>query len=631
MKLSLNWHIVNPSNKYLFDLSLLQALYFGKNMTLLRLAGNIANYDETSSNLHQIISHRTLNSVFQPIVNLSNGSIHGYEGLIRGPEYSDLHSPFDLFKEANVKNRVCELELLSLQIGLESFAKFPCTNKIFVNVSPACLLRFEENRVISLAYIEHLGLNPKDIVLELTEGSPTFDYSKLYSVIDSYRNVGFQIAIDDLGEGFSSLRLWSELQPEYVKIDKHFIKGINLDPVKLQFVKSIQQIAENSGTKVIVEGIETEAELAIVKDLNIDFCQGYLLGRPQLEPIKEIQENIKRLFKSNAISVFPKATSTQKQGNIRRLLVNVPFVVAETTNDEVYVLFESNPKLFSIPVIENEIPIGLISRANMIDRFVRPFRKELYGKHSCTEFMDRNPLIVEGTITFHELSDLITQMEHHHLTNGFIITDNGKYLGLGSGHALLREITEMQISAARYANPLTLLPGNVPINEHIDRLLEKNITFWACYCDLDNFKPFNDAYGFRRGDQLIQLVGETLTKSVRIDLDFVGHIGGDDFILIFQSEDWEERCQHVLNHLEQAMPTFYADNDRKVGGIDSEDRQGNNIFYPFSSLSIGVVRVIPELFSSHHEVSAAMTVAKKEAKRLPGNSLFYERRAREAV
>ena len=280
-------------------------------------------------------------------------------------------------------------------------------------------------------------------------------------------------------------------------------------------------------------------------------------------------------------------------------------------------------------MVENDIPIGLISRFNMIDSFVRPFRKELYGKHSCTEFMDAKPLIVDGSITYHELSDLITQMEPHHLSNGFIITENERYIGLGSGHALLRKITEMQISAARYANPLTLLPGNVPINEHIDRLLEKKSTFWACYCDLDNFKPFNDAYGFRHGDLVLQIVGETLTKAVDVNLDFVGHIGGDDFILICQSKNWESRCNFILTHIKEVIPTFYNENDRIRGGIEIDDRQGNSTFYPFSSLSIGAVKIAPEEFSSHYEVSAAMTIAKKEAKRIIGNSLFYERRFRQ--
>lgn len=597
-------------------------------MQLLKLLESTHFEINPSEILHDIIDCQTLASVFQPIINIQSGVILGHEGLIRGPEKTDLYSPQNLFKLAKTENRVCDLELVSLNVGLETFAKHAHSNKIFVNVSPECLQEFGHNKLISAEYIESLGLNPKNIVLELTESSPTFDYSELYKVIDSYRNVGFQIALDDLGEGYSSLRLWSELRPEYVKIDKHFINSINSDPVKLQFVKSIQQIAENSNTKVIAEGVETEAEFVILRDLNVAFCQGYLLGRPIAEPIQLISADVQHLFTRKTISVFPKASSKERQGNIVNLLEKAPFVTPVTTNDEVNVMFESNERLFSIPVVENDIPVGLISRFSMIDSFVRPFRKELYGKRSCTEFMDSKPLIVDGSITYHELSDIITQMEPHHLANGFIITENEKFVGIGSGHALLRKITEMQISAARYANPLTLLPGNVPINEHIDRLLEKKNTFWACYCDLDNFKPFNDVYGFRQGDLVLQLVGETLAKSVDVNLDFVGHIGGDDFILICQSTDWEERCNFILSHLEEVIPTFYSKDDREAGGIEVEDRQGKSTFYPLSSLSIGAVKIVSEEFASHYEVSAAMTVAKKEAKRINGNSLFYERRLR---
>lgn len=598
-------------------------------MILPKLAEVLVDDESVDNQLLRIMNDSQLKCVFQPIINLHNGSILGHEALIRGPENTHLHSPFQLFKLAREQNKLYELELLCLQVVLESFAKSSSTDKVFVNVSPECLLQFHENKFLSLSYISHLGLSPEDIVIELIESSQTFDYSALNKVIDSYRSIGFQIAIDDLGEGFSSLRLWSELRPDYVKIDQHFIRSINADPVKLQFVKSIQQIAENSGALVIAEGVETQAELAILKDLEVTFSQGYLLGHPKSQPIQDLQSHIKQILCTNLVSVFPNPTGLQNQGSIGRLLMNVPCISREATNDEVYVMFESNSKLYSIPVIENDIPVGLISRYSMIDNFVRPYRKELYGKRSCMEFMDKNPLVVEHTITFHELSDLITQMEPHHLTNGFIITDHGKYLGFGSGHRLLREITDMQISAARYANPLTLLPGNVPINQHIDRLLERKNTFFACYCDLDNFKPFNDAYGFKRGDELIQLVGKLLVEEGSKDLDFVGHIGGDDFILLCQSEDWESRCHQILSRLALSMPEFYGEEDRKKGGIESEDRQGNKTFYPYSSLSIGAVRIVPELFASHHEVVAAMTVAKRQAKKITGNNLFYERRLRE--
>lgn len=581
-----------------------------------------------SAEFMQILHDRTLASVFQPIINLQNGTILGHEALIRGPKNSHLHSPLKLFKQAKKFNKLYELERICLEIILASFSKSENLNKVFINVSPESLLQLYRDNFLSISYISDLGLTSKDIVIELIESSPTFDYSQLYKVIDSYRSLGFQIAIDDLGEGFSSLRLWSELRPDYVKIDQHFIQSINLDPVKLQFVKSIQQIAENSNALVIAEGVETQAELTILKDLEVNYCQGYLSGYPLPEPIDVVQESIKSILGSSLISVFPNPSVLQKKGNIGRLLVNVPCASPDTTNDEVNILFYSNPKLYSIPVIENDIPIGLISRFSMIDSFVKPYRKELYGKRSCMEYMDKSPLIVEHTINIHKLSDLITQMEPHYLTNGFIITNNGKYLGVGNGHSLLREITDMQISAARYANPLTLMPGNVPINEHIDRLLESDSQFWACYFDLDNFKPYNDAYGFKRGDELIQLVGKLLMEAAIPDLDFIGHIGGDDFVLICQSENWEERSHLVLTRLEQMMPEFYSPEDRVMGGIESEDRQGKKTFYPFSSLSVGVVKVTPKQFTSHHEVIAAMSYAKKQAKKLLGNSLFYERRLR---
>ena len=136
---------------------------------------------------------------------------------------------------------------------------------------------------------------------------------------------------------------------------------------------------------------------------------------------------------------------------------------------------------------------------------------------------------------------------------------------------MLREITNLQIHAAKYANPLTILPGNVPINAHIDRLLENEQPFFSLLSDLDNFKPFNDAYGYRRGDELIQIIGHLLSNVAIDEKDFIGHIGGDDFILLFQSEDWEALCLNALNNITKVIPYFYDSKDVEAGGINVED------------------------------------------------------------
>jgi diguanylate cyclase (GGDEF)-like protein len=150
----------------------------------------------------------------------------------------------------------------------------------------------------------------------------------------------------------------------------------------------------------------------------------------------------------------------------------------------------------------------------------------------------------------------------------------------------------------------------------------------ACYCDLDNFKPFNDTYGYRRGDEVIQFVGRLLSGIASSELDFVGHIGGDDFVLLFQSDNWEALCHEALSTIANVMPDFYDKKDVAQGGIRVEDRMGNIAFFPFGSMSIGAVKVVPEHFKSHHEVAGAMNNAKKQAKKTSGNCLFVDRRQR---
>ena len=586
-----------------------------------------AMHIEGTDALHDILAGRKLSALYQPIIHMQSGEIIGYEGLIRGPSDSPLHAPMNLFKVARAHGLTLEVEHLCRQVVLERFAELQLPGKLFLNVSPECLLLRNARHGETLEYIEHIGINPDRVIIELTENQPTYDYELMREAVLHYRNMGFQIAIDDLGEGFSSLRLWSELRPEYVKIDMHFIQGINNDPVKLQFVRSIQEIAEKSGTLVIAEGIEAQTELLVLRDLGVAFGQGYHLGRPNMVPARALPAEVMQALGRHGVAVYPQRSSLEKNGaSIRKLLHRVAAVSPEKNNNEVYDIFLKEPKLMIIPVVDDGVPLGLISRFEMIDHFARPYQRELYGKKSCSLFMDANPLIADHETSLQELSYTMVQSSAHHLFNGFIITEHGRYLGMGTGHDLMREITQMQINAARYANPLTQLPGNVPINEHIDRLLHSGTRFWVCYCDLDHFKPFNDVYGYRKGDDVIQLTGEILSGHCDPNRDFIGHIGGDDFMILFQSEDWEMRCQAMLDDFAAAILAYYSAGDSERGGYISEDRQGKKVFYSLISLSLGVIKVEAHQYYTHHQIATRAAEAKKQAKKIHGNSLFLDRR-----
>jgi GGDEF domain-containing protein len=288
--------------------------------------------------------------------------------------------------------------------------------------------------------------------------------------------------------------------------------------------------------------------------------------------------------------------------------------------------FAEDRDVQSLPVVDGGIPVGLINRHVFMDLMFKPFSRELFGKKPVETIMDRNILVLDCHTTLHELSRLIVESDPHHILHGFILTREGRYSGMGSGHALMREITQMQIRAARYANPLTGLPGNVPINEHLDDLLRQGIPFVACYCDLDHFKPYNDVYGYRRGDEVIHWTGELLRAACDPDVDFVGHVGGDDFMVIFRSRDWEARCRSLLDAFTAGRDAFFSAEDLARGGYTGEDRSRRVVLNPLLGLSVGAVKVQPGAFPSHHEISAAAAVAKKEAKRREGSVLFVERR-----
>jgi diguanylate cyclase (GGDEF)-like protein len=578
--------------------------------------------DDIEKKLHDIISNKRLSAVFRPIIEIKTAKINGHEGLIRGPADSPLHSPIKLFNTARHYGLVAELEYLARHEVLQSFYDLNGVGKVFLNVSPDVFLSKYSRGGETLKYIDEIGLTPQQVVIELTENTPSNDYRLLREACYYYRAMGFEIAIDDLGEGFSSLRMWSELRPDYVKIDQHFIQGINHDPLKLQFVRSIQEIANKSGARIVAEGIETEEELIAIRDIGIALGQGYHITRPQNHPAKTIPAHIKQTLGAKYVN----KQQFNQPTTVENLMKQSPYVAPELSNDAVLHLFELHAEINSIPVVKNGIPVGIISRHHITSQFSKQYYRELYGKSACEIVMDGRPVIVEKSVSLHDLSDLMLQSDPQYLSIGFIVTENGTYAGMGSGHDLLRQFTQMQISAARYANPLTLLPGNVPINEHIDGLLSTKTAFTACYFDLDFFKPFNDMHGYKKGDDVIQLIGTLLTEHCCKECDFIGHIGGDDFIVLFQSQNWKQRCETILARFAEVAKWFYSAEERERGGMEVEDRLGNRTFQPLMSISIGAIIAAPDQFESPHEVSSAAAIAKKQAKKMTGNSLFIEQR-----
>lgn len=581
---------------------------------------------ENLRSFFELFDQHHLYAVFQPILDFRTQKFLGYEGLIRGPEGTPLNSPSMLFGLAQECGLMLEFERLCRRTVLMHYASAGLTGRLFMNASVHALSdpRFVNGETHAL--LEELGISASNIVIEITENQKVEDFSALRRVLDTYRARGYRIAIDDLGEGFSNLRMWSEIRPEYVKIDRHFISEICTNPLKYRLVQAMRDIAESSQAMLIAEGIETESELQLLRDMGIDYAQGYLISHPMTRPPQAPSVTVINLLQGGHLSI-PPFEAGPNTTTVRQLSRPVIPLHPEMRNQDAIERFESDPDLIVIPIVESDgTPLGLLNRYSLIDRFARPYRREIYSRRPCTQFMNNSPICVDHTASVQEVGKRLSSADSHQMVDGFIITDAGRYIGLGSSQALMAMITEMQIMAARYANPLTQLPGNVPINEHIDRLLGHGRQFVACYCDLDHFKPFNDCYGYRQGDQLIQMLANLLGKHCDPRQDFVGHIGGDDFMLLMQSQDWEDRCREILKHFDLAALNYFTPEHQSHGGYHAEDRRGNAVFHPLPTLSIGALSIDSVHFHTHHEVAAAVVAAKKEAKKIRGSALFIERR-----
>lgn len=178
-------------------------------------------------------------------------------------------------------------------------------------------------------------------------------------------------------------------------------------------------------------------------------------------------------------------------------------------------------------------------------------------------------------------------------------------------------------------NPLTRLPGNITISRQIQQRLDAGEIFALAYADLDYFKPFNDKYGFSRGDEVIKMVGRlilNLVRELQQQGSFVGHVGGDDFVFLVGVDAVETIVGNILSNYEQIVPMFYDADDRERGSIVSVDREGKQRSFPLMALSIGIAHNRIRKFVHYGEIVEVASEMKKHAKGKKGNAYSIDRR-----
>lgn len=244
-------------------------------------------YDD--QDFFDIVNNESLTVHFQPIVDMIDNQIYGYETLARGvKENGSLMYPDELFKKSKQNDFNFKLDRLCRESALKTAATKKVHQKVFINFIPTSIYDPEFCLNSTVKWAKQLEFDPSQIVFEVVETELVKNQKHLKDILEYYRAKGFKIALDDVGEGYSSLNMLIELKPDIIKIDRNIISGIDKNELKQSVYKALYNLASEHNITVLAEGIETAYELETIKSIGVDLAQGYYFAKPTAEPIRRI-------------------------------------------------------------------------------------------------------------------------------------------------------------------------------------------------------------------------------------------------------------------------------------------------------------------------------------------------------
>ena len=552
---------------------------------------------------------------FQPIVNVKTGNIFAVEALLRNyQEAGNFYSIHNLFDDAFHDGVLYQLDLELRHKALEKFAKLNIKNlQLFYNLDHRLMYMPDFSHGNTSLILEKLGLEKNSICFELSERGTLRDPSSISTMVNRYKQEGYDIAIDDFGTGVAGLQLLYYAEANFIKIDRFFIHNIQLDAKKRLFCSSIINMAHIMGMRVIAEGIETEEEYYTCKDLGVDLLQGYLIQKPklELEKIKEKYSDISILFKNDRRNASTNLLDKGKISIIKPL-------IDDTSLHDLFIYFKENSENSFVPIVDKLNNLSGV----IYEKDIKKISYSQFGISLAKNDNDNTKIqrfmkpVISAEITWGVDKILEIYNMNKYNSNGIYITKNNKYFGFLSVNDLLDISYNRNLEMAEDQNPLTRLPGNKKIEEFMLNAFENKSNTYIVYFDFNDFKPFNDHYGFRQGDRAILLFANLLKEYSSRD-SFIAHIGGDDFFIGFKSIDYEE----VFNTISDIQSSFclkvkelYKKEDQENGYISARDRFGIHRKFNLLGVASAIVGISSNINKDNFDFMLGQI--KKDAKKI---------------
>ncbi|MGW3108584.1 EAL domain-containing protein [Streptomyces sp. NPDC001100] len=510
----------------------------------------------------------TLRFAFQPVVNLTTGGIAGLEVLVR-PETGDILAEARRDPELDGK-----LAVLAVRAAARKETLLP----LHINVFAGTLADLGGLTALHSA-VRESGRLPWEVTVDVVPPFTHVPRRALLEAVSALRGEGFRISADGVGDGDVPLRLLTDLAPDLVKLDASLLE-------RPAAVRAMRTLCEELGALLSVEGVETEAQCAQARAAGAQLAQGQLFAPPTRIPAADVYVPPR----------VPGLAMTQSSGPWVREFVRPAALLPDTASaGQVRALLTGSPDVSGVVLVDRDgVPVRSVHRSRFLLSMSGRYGHALYADRPAAKLGDE-PRTVGVDATAWEVLDVVAVGDADRTSDDVAVVDRyGRCVGVVRLADLVRALAETRVEEAAGLNPLTRLPGSDAITGEVDRRIADGRTFALSWLDVDHFKQVNDGAGFAAGDELIRSVGRALQLTASGHTR-VGHIGGDDFLVLTDPEGLEPLAATVLE-----VP--WAAGGRTV------------------TLSLATVLCVPGSVTDHRQAAASLAPLKQAAKALDGTS-----------
>ncbi|MFF7531160.1 EAL domain-containing protein [Streptomyces bobili] len=510
----------------------------------------------------------TLRFAFQPVVNLATGAVAGLEILAR-PESGDILA--QARRDPEIDSRVAVL-------AIRAAARRETLLPLHVNVFAGTLADLGGLTPLYDA-VREAGRLPWEVTLDVVPPYTHVPQPALLETLGGLREQGFRISADGVGDGDLPLRLLTDIAPDLVKLDASLL-------TRPAAIRAMRTLCDELGALLAVEGVETELQCATALAAGAQLAQGELFAPPARLPAADVYLPPRS----------PDGTWAPRSGpSVREFLRPAALLPATASAGQVRALLTGSPDVSGVLLVDRTgVPVRSLHRSRFLLSMSARYGHALYADRPAAKLGDP-PRTVGIDATAWEVLDVVADGDRDRTSDDVAAVDrHGRCVGVVRLADLVRALAESRVEEAAGLNPLTRLPGSDAITGEVDRRIADGRSFALSWLDVDHFKQVNDGAGFAAGDELIRAVGRALQFAASGNTR-VGHIGGDDFLVLADPEGLAPLAASVL------------DAPWSAGGLPV-------------TLSLATVLCMPDGVTDHREVAACLAPLKKAAKALRGAS-----------